>query len=176
MYAGRLVFAQLMEHLPWQTFRRIVERYGGDHRVREFSCANQYRCMAFAQLAYRESLRGIETCLRAQAAKCKPALQEHMTMVRRLRERNLWYTDYLGDESVFGTGGDASVADYLANRTLIGTVEQVCERLERYRRMGFAEASFIVRFGVISAAQSLHTIEILEKQVRPHFDRRIMAA
>jgi hypothetical protein len=69
MYAGQLVFAQLMEHLPWQTFRRIVERYGGDHRVREFSCANQFRCMAFAQLTYRESLRDIETCLRAHSAK-----------------------------------------------------------------------------------------------------------
>ena len=69
MYAGQLVFAQLMDHLPWKTFRRIVERYGGDHRVRDFSCANQFRCMAFAQLTYRESLRDIETCLRAQAAK-----------------------------------------------------------------------------------------------------------
>ena len=69
MYAGQLVFAQLMEHLPWQTFRRIVARYGGDRRVREFSCANQFRCMAFAQLTYRESLRDIETCLRAHAAK-----------------------------------------------------------------------------------------------------------
>jgi hypothetical protein len=69
MYAGQLVFAQLMEHLPWQTFRRIVERYDGDHRVREFSCANQFRCMAFAQLTYRESLRDIATCLRAQSAK-----------------------------------------------------------------------------------------------------------
>jgi hypothetical protein len=69
MYAGQLVFAQLMEHLPWQTFRRIVERYDGDHRVRDFSCANQYRCMAFAQLTYRESLRDIEICLRAHSAK-----------------------------------------------------------------------------------------------------------
>ena len=69
MYAGQLVFAQLMEHLPWQTFRRIVERYGGDHRVRDFSCANQFRCMAFAQLTYRESLRDIATCLRAQSTK-----------------------------------------------------------------------------------------------------------
>ena len=69
MYAGQLVFAQLMEHLPWQTFRRIVERYGGDRRVRDFSCANQFRCMAFAQLTYRESLRDIETCLRAHSAK-----------------------------------------------------------------------------------------------------------
>lgn len=69
MYAGRLVFAQLMDHLPWQTFRRVVERYAGDHRVREFSCANQFRCMAFAQLTYRDSLRDIVTCLRAQSAK-----------------------------------------------------------------------------------------------------------
>jgi hypothetical protein len=64
-----LVFAQLMDHLPWKTFGRIVERYGGDHRVREFSCAQQFRCMAFAQLTYRESLRDIATCLRAQSAK-----------------------------------------------------------------------------------------------------------
>lgn len=69
MHVGKLVFAQLMDHLPWKTFSRIVERYGGDHRVRQFSCASQFRCMAFAQLAYRESLRDIETCLRAQSAK-----------------------------------------------------------------------------------------------------------
>jgi hypothetical protein len=69
MYAGKLVFAQLMDYLPWQTFRRIVERYGRDHRVRDFSCAHQFRCMAFAQLTYRESLRDIVTCLRAQSAK-----------------------------------------------------------------------------------------------------------
>lgn len=69
MHVGKLVFAQLMDHLPWKSFGRIVERYGGDHRARDFSCANQFRCMAFAQLAYRESLRDIETCLRAQSAK-----------------------------------------------------------------------------------------------------------
>jgi Domain of unknown function (DUF4372)/Transposase DDE domain len=69
MHAGKLVFAQLMEHLPWKTFGRLVTRYGGDHRIREFSCANQFRCLAFAQLTYRESLRDIEACLRAQSAK-----------------------------------------------------------------------------------------------------------
>ena len=69
MHVGKLVFAQLMDHLPWKRFGRIVERYGGDHRVRDFSCANQFRCMAFAQLTYRESLRDIATCLRAQSAK-----------------------------------------------------------------------------------------------------------
>jgi uncharacterized protein DUF4372/DDE family transposase len=69
MHVGKLVFAQLMEHLPWKSFGRIVERYGGDHRIRDFSCASQFRCMAFAQLTYRQSLRDIETCLRAHSAK-----------------------------------------------------------------------------------------------------------
>src|ERR1700730_7235473 len=58
-----------MDLLPWSTFTRIVSRYGGEWRVRTLSCAEQYRAMAFAQLTYRESLRDIETCLSAQAAK-----------------------------------------------------------------------------------------------------------
>ncbi len=69
MYDGKLVFAQVMEHMPMHTFRRCVERYGGDRGARSFSCADQLRCMAFAQLTYRESLRDIETCLRAQREK-----------------------------------------------------------------------------------------------------------
>jgi Domain of unknown function (DUF4372)/Transposase DDE domain len=69
MYAGKLVFAQLMGHLPLHTFRRCVARYGGDHKVQRFSCLDQYLCMAFAQLTYRESLRDIEACLRAQRHK-----------------------------------------------------------------------------------------------------------
>jgi Domain of unknown function (DUF4372) len=67
--SGKTLFAQLMDFLPWSTFTRIVSRYGGDWRVRTLSCAEQYRAMAFAQLTYRESLRDIETCLSAQAAK-----------------------------------------------------------------------------------------------------------
>jgi len=58
-----------MDFLPWKTFHRIVSRYGGDHRVRTLTCAEQLRCMAFAQLTYRESLRDIEACLSAQTAK-----------------------------------------------------------------------------------------------------------
>jgi Domain of unknown function (DUF4372)/Transposase DDE domain len=69
MYAGKLVFAQLIDHLPLHTFRRCVARYRGHHKVKSFSCLNQYLCMAFAQLTYRESLRDIETCLRAQGNK-----------------------------------------------------------------------------------------------------------
>lgn len=69
MNIGKTLFAQVMDFLPWKTFHCIVARYGGDYRVRTLSCAEQFRCMAFAQLTYRESLRDIEACLSAQAAK-----------------------------------------------------------------------------------------------------------
>ena len=69
MHTGKTLFAQVMDFLPWKTFHRIVTRYRGDHRARTLSCAEQFRCMAFAQLTYRESLRDIEVCLSAQAAK-----------------------------------------------------------------------------------------------------------
>ena len=58
-----------MRHLPHSTFRRCVARYAGEHQVKSFSCLDQFLCMAFAQLTYRESLRDIEACLRAQASK-----------------------------------------------------------------------------------------------------------
>jgi hypothetical protein len=70
MYAGKLVFAQVMEFAPWHTFRRLVSKYRGDFNVRSFGCLDQFLCMAFAQLTYRESLRDIEACLTAQPAKC----------------------------------------------------------------------------------------------------------
>ncbi|MGC2579981.1 MAG: IS4 family transposase [Terrimicrobiaceae bacterium] len=66
MHAGKLVFAQVMEFAPWHTFRRLVTKYDGDFNVRRFSCLDQFLCLAFAQLTYRESLRDIEACLRAQ--------------------------------------------------------------------------------------------------------------
>ncbi len=69
MNSGRLVFAQIMQHLPLTTFRRCVARYDGEYKVKSFSCLDQYLAMAFAQLTYRESLRDIEACLRAQASK-----------------------------------------------------------------------------------------------------------
>lgn len=69
MNTGKLVFAQVMAHLPLTTFRRCVARYGGEHKVKHFTCLDQYLCMAFAQLTYRESLRDIEACLRSQASK-----------------------------------------------------------------------------------------------------------
>ncbi len=69
MHTGRLIFAQLMDFLPLAAFRRSVARYQGDYKVRGFSCLDQFLCLAFAQLTYRESLRDIETCLRAMQPK-----------------------------------------------------------------------------------------------------------
>jgi hypothetical protein len=69
MYVGKLVFAQVMDFAPWHTFRRLVQKYRGDFNVRSFTCLDQFLCMAFAQLTYRESLRDIEACLRAQPSK-----------------------------------------------------------------------------------------------------------
>ena len=69
MYIGKTLFAQLMDFLPWKAFHRIVDRHDGDRYVKSMTCADQFRVMAFAQLTYRESLRDIEVCLSAQAAK-----------------------------------------------------------------------------------------------------------
>jgi transposase len=65
MYTGKLVFSQVMEHLPVHEFQKCVARYGGDYKSRGFSCRDQFLCMSFAQLTFRESLRDIEACLRS---------------------------------------------------------------------------------------------------------------
>ena len=69
MNAGQSIFSQLMNFLPAHDFRQCVARYTGDYKLKSFSCWDQFLCMAFAQLTYRESLRDIEACLRANQAK-----------------------------------------------------------------------------------------------------------
>ena len=69
MNAGKTLFAQVMEFVPWTSFARIVQRHGGNSGVRALSCAEQFRAMAFAQLTWRESLRDIEASLSANASK-----------------------------------------------------------------------------------------------------------
>jgi Domain of unknown function (DUF4372)/Transposase DDE domain len=69
MYVGKLVFAQVMDFLPLHTFRRCVARYPSNYPTKTFSHLDQYLCMAFAQLTFRESLRDIEVCLRAHESK-----------------------------------------------------------------------------------------------------------
>lgn len=69
MNSGRTVFSQLLDFIPKNDFNKCVQRYHGNYRIRKFSCYDQYLCLAFAQLTYRESLRDIETCLRAMQPK-----------------------------------------------------------------------------------------------------------
>lgn len=99
MYAGKTLFAQVMDVLPWKTFHRIVARYGGDYRARTLSCAEQFRIMAFAQLTYRESLRDIEVCLAAQQAKLyhmgirEPVARATLAKANELRDWRI-YADF----------------------------------------------------------------------------------
>ena len=69
MNTGKTIFAQVMEHLPLPAFRKCVQRYGGNYKVKSFSCLDQFLVLAFAQLSYRESLRDIESCLWAMRNK-----------------------------------------------------------------------------------------------------------
>lgn len=66
MYTGRLIFSQVMDYFPKHLFKQCVNRYHGNRKIKNFTCLDQFLCMAFAQLTYRESLRDIEVCLRAQ--------------------------------------------------------------------------------------------------------------
>jgi hypothetical protein len=96
MNTGKTLFAQLMDFLPWTTFARYVARYGGNKGVRTLSCAEQFRVMAFAQLTYRESLRDIETCLSAQAAKLyhmgfrEPVRRSTLADANESRDWRIW--------------------------------------------------------------------------------------
>lgn len=69
MYTGKIIFSQIMDFLPMYEFRKCVKRYQGNYKVKSFSCLDQFLCMAFAQLTYRESLRDIEACLRSMQNK-----------------------------------------------------------------------------------------------------------
>ena len=69
MNSGKTIFSQIMDFIPKYQFDKIVDKYKGDFRTRSFSCWDQFLCMSFTQLNYRESLRVIETCLRAMRPK-----------------------------------------------------------------------------------------------------------
>lgn len=99
MNTGRIVFSQLMDFLPIHEFHNCVERYRGNYRIRRFSCLDQFLCMTFAQLTYRESLRDIETCLRAMQPKLYHAGFRGLvsrTTLARANERRDWrlYADF----------------------------------------------------------------------------------
>ena len=96
MNAGRTLFAQVMDFVPWTSLDRIVVKYGGDVRVRSLRCTEQFRTMAFAQMTYRESLRDIEACLRARPSKlygmglCGAVAKSTLADANELRDWRMW--------------------------------------------------------------------------------------
>jgi len=97
MNTGRTIFAQLMDLVPLPEFRRCVDRYQGDYKIQSFSSLDQFLCLAFAQLTYRESLRDIEACLRVQQSKLY-----HMGFRGRVSRSTLAYANEHRDWRIFG--------------------------------------------------------------------------
>jgi len=103
MFSGKSVFAQILDFLPLKVFQRCVARYNGDANIRTFSCLDQFLCLVFAQLTYRESLRDIEACLRSQ-----PAKLYHMGIRGAVARNTLSYANRVRDWRIY-----ADVAMYL---------------------------------------------------------------
>ena len=96
MNSGATIFSQIMKYLSWHDFQRCVQRYHGNRKIKSFSCWDQYLCMAFAQLTYRESLRDIETCLRAM----RPKLY-HMGLRSRMSRNTLANANSVRDWRIY---------------------------------------------------------------------------
>ena len=96
MNHGRIVFSQIMDYFPQRRFKSCVNRYRGDHRVRSFTCLDQFYCMTFAQLTARESLRDIEACLRAVGPKLY-----HAGMKARVSRNTLAKANELRDWKIY---------------------------------------------------------------------------
>jgi len=96
MNPGKTLFAQLMVCMPWTSFKRIVDRYGGDARTHTFPCGDQFRAMAFAQLTWRESLRDIEVCLAANPSRLyamgirQPVKRSTLADANERRDWRIW--------------------------------------------------------------------------------------
>jgi hypothetical protein len=105
MFTGRLVFSQVMDFMPLPVFRRCVAKYQGDFKVRKFSCLDQYLCMAFAQITYRESLRDTVTCLRSQSNKLY-----HMGICGNVRRSTIADANELRDWRIYAELTHALIA------------------------------------------------------------------
>ena len=96
MNSGKTIFSQLMDFLPTYEFRQCVERYHGNYKIKSFSCWDQFLCMAFAQLAYRESLRDIEACLRGSKQKLY-----HMGIRGKVSRNTLAHANQIRDWRIY---------------------------------------------------------------------------
>ena len=100
------VFAQIMAFLPLQEFRKCVRRYQGDYKVRRFTCLDQFFCLAFAQLTYRESLRDIVACLRTMKSRLY-----HMGIRGRISRNNLANANEVRDWRIYADFAQVLIAE-----------------------------------------------------------------
>jgi len=105
MNPGKTIFAQLMDFLPAYQFQKCVERYRGHYKVKSFSCWDQFLCLAFAQLTYRESLRDIEACLRAANTKLY-----HLGIRGRVSRNTLANANTMRDWRIYGEFAQVLIA------------------------------------------------------------------
>jgi len=96
MHSGRTIFTQLMDFVPAYEFRKCVERYNGNYKVKSFTCWDQFLCMAFAQLTYRESLRDIQVCLRAAQSRLY-----HLGLRGKVSRNTLAHANQVRDARIF---------------------------------------------------------------------------
>lgn len=106
MNSGQSLFSQLIDHLPRHEFRRCVERYAGNYRVRSFSCWDQFLTMIFAQLSYRESLRDIVACLRSQQSRLY-----HLGIRAKVSRSTLADANESRDWRIYGDFAQALIAE-----------------------------------------------------------------
>jgi len=96
MNSGQTIFSQLMEFIPTYEFNQCVRRYNGNYKIKKFTCREQFLCMAFAQLTYRESLRDIQACLRAANKKLY-----HMGIRSRVSRNTLAHANQIRDWRIY---------------------------------------------------------------------------
>jgi len=128
MFAGRLVFSQVMDFMPLPVFRRCVAKYQGDFKVRKFSCLDQYLCMVFAQITYRESLRDTVTCLRSQNNKLY-----HMGIRGNVRRSTIADANELRDWRIYAELAHALIAttrDLYSSETFLAELDETVYALD----------------------------------------------
>lgn len=128
MFTGRLVFSQVMDFMPLPVFRRCVAKYQGDFKIRKFSCLDQYLCMAFAQITYRDSLRDTVTCLRSQSNKLY-----HMGIRGNVRRSTLADANELRDWRIYAELAHALIAtarDLYSTETFLAELDETVYALD----------------------------------------------
>ncbi len=164
-WTGRNDYALMMNQYP-MSFDEAVTRLGWFKSAHEDAGHDPARREAMMSLFLHIAPSGEQAISEA-----KPWVQEHANLFRLLLSGDLLNTDFEGDESVFDfiTGGEGSVDEVFRERTAVGTVDQICGRIETYRDLGFTEISFVVRYGLLPHEQCLRNITLATEKILPRF-------